>query len=276
MAIPAEDILRQIDPRYLVDYLSFGGQVREYVNDVLSDRFRADPNDVRRRFHLVSLVLLEYAAYEDAAAMLKAILAWRAGRSETILATLLGYSPGEAVLDRVLTDAGIQEREELFSQLGGDRLLPLAWADWFPDIDLRKALLRACQFLVDDCRANHKKLGVAAYNKLKHGPIAVSRGTVLGPNQAPVPTLLIPNKWRADLGPMAFIAYGIPDDDESMETRARAVHFVQKSLRLIIAATLSDAHTPVLEAQWGSIERFWRAPICRDLREFADEITRKL
>ena len=63
------EVFRSIDARYLGEYVEFSGLLREYVNDTLSKAFQADPNPGRRSFHIVSLVQLEYAAYEDAAAI---------------------------------------------------------------------------------------------------------------------------------------------------------------------------------------------------------------
>ena len=53
------EVLSNIDPRYLGEYVEFSGKLREYVNDTLGKAFRADPNPMRRSHHIVSLVQLE-------------------------------------------------------------------------------------------------------------------------------------------------------------------------------------------------------------------------
>lgn len=65
-------VLAQIEPQYFVDYVCITGIARDYVVDTLHQAMEADPNDRRRRLHLLSLVAQEYTAYEDAAALLKA------------------------------------------------------------------------------------------------------------------------------------------------------------------------------------------------------------
>jgi hypothetical protein len=97
------EALSNIDPRYLGEYVEFSGQLREYVKDTLSKAFRTDPNPVRRSHHIISLVQLEYAAYEDASAILKALISTRQGKTNTVLEVLESYKPGEAVLASSLT-----------------------------------------------------------------------------------------------------------------------------------------------------------------------------
>jgi hypothetical protein len=65
----AVDVLTQIEPQYFVDYVRLTGIARDYVADTLRRAMEADPNDARRRLHLLGLVGQEYAAYEDAVAL---------------------------------------------------------------------------------------------------------------------------------------------------------------------------------------------------------------
>src|SRR5712691_4939912 len=69
---PVDETLVQIEPLYFLDYAIFTGAVRHYASRTLEEAFKADPNPLRRRLHFVNLVKEEYAAYEDAGAMLKA------------------------------------------------------------------------------------------------------------------------------------------------------------------------------------------------------------
>ena len=50
------EVLAKLDARHLAEYVAFSGQVREYVNDTLGKAFRADPNPIRRRHHVIQLV----------------------------------------------------------------------------------------------------------------------------------------------------------------------------------------------------------------------------
>lgn len=269
------EVLARIDARYLVEYVAFAGQIREYVNDTLSRAFRADPNPVRRRHHVVQLVQLEYAAYEDAAALLKALIALRQGTTGTVLSVLESYKPGQAILATVLDDCGASTAPKLFDLLGLEEALPTEWKKWFPKADLRKALLLACHFFVTDCRGNQKDLGVAAYNKSKHGPLVVSRGDLLGPSLAPVPAMFFANKWPAKYGSAAVIMYGFPDSDEKIEERERCVHFVQRSLRLLVAVLAGHLYGDEVAYRWGSPVGMWHSSELRDIVEFIQEITIK-
>ncbi|HLA89274.1 MAG TPA: hypothetical protein VJL28_02440 [Gemmatimonadaceae bacterium] len=152
------DVLANIDPRYLSEYVQFSGQIREYLNDTLGRAFRADPNPVRRDHHVVSLVQLEYAAYEDAAAILKALISVRQGKTKTVLEVLESYKPGEALLAAVLDNASARTAEQLYEVLRLKEALPAQWSTWFQTLDLQKSLLLACTFFVLDCRSDQKDL----------------------------------------------------------------------------------------------------------------------
>ena len=148
------DVLAQIEPQYFVDYVRLTGIARDYVADMLRRAMEADPNDARRRLHLLGVVAQEYAAYEDAAALLKAWLDWRSGATATPLEPLFGYKPSEARLDKVFTDLSITTGEDLLGALGVADWLPPEWSGWFPALDLERTVLVACRFLAEDCRRN--------------------------------------------------------------------------------------------------------------------------
>jgi hypothetical protein len=269
------EVLAAIEARYLTEYVAFAGQIREYVSDTLSKAFRADPNSIRRSHHVVQLVQLEYAAYEDAAALLKALLLVEQAKAATILETLESYRPGDAVLATVLQSAGASTPEQLYDLLHLEEAIPKRWHDWFPNADLRKAFLLACRFFIYDCCDNQKQLGVAAYNKSKHGPLVVSRGDLLGPSLAPVPSMFFANRWPDKYGPNPMVVYGFPSADENIEERERCIHFVQRSLRLIVAAVIGRKHVSEVLVRWGSIEGMWRSYELRDVIELVEEINRR-
>lgn len=269
------EVLARLEPRYLSEYVCFSGQIREYVNDTLGRAFKNDPNPFRRDHHVISLVQLEYAAYEDAAALLKALLALRAGKAATVLDVLESYSPGEAVLANVFDETATGTPEALFAALRLGEAIPAEWNSWFPGLDLKKSLSLACGFFVKDCRTNQKELGIAAYNKSKHGPLTIAKGDLFGPNLAPVPSMFFRNKWPEKYGPNPLIVYGFPSDDEAIENRERSIHFVQRSLRLLVAIILGHAYLDEVKRRWGSLEAMWRSNCLRDVLEFVEEITVK-
>jgi len=269
------ETLSNIDARYLSEYIGFSGQIREYVNDTLSKAFRDDPNPIRRAHHIISVIQLEYAAYEDAAAILKALISMRQGKTKSVLETLEGYKPGEAVFTSVLDEACIETAEKLYLTLRLEEAIPSEWFSWFPNLDLKKALLLACQFFTLDCRNNHKKLGIAAYNKSKHGPLVVAKGDLFGPLLSPVPSMFFANKWPEEYGPDPLIVYSFPNSDEAIENRERSIHFVQRSLRLFTSVLLGHIYLKEVIRRWGSLELMWSSPQTKDITEFIAEITAK-
>ena len=270
------EVFRSIDARYLGEYVEFSGLLREYVNDTLSKAFQADPNPGRRSFHIVSLVQLEYAAYEDAAAILKALISMRQGKTDTVLAVLESYKPGEAVLASVLDESSAETAEKLYAALRLEEAIPADWGSWFPTLDLKKSLFLVSRFFVEECRTNQKGPGVAAYNKSKHGPLVVSKGDLFHPSLAPVPSMFFANKWPARYGRNPIVVYGFPSSDEMIENRERSIHFVQRSLRLLVAVLLGHIYPTEVLRRWGSLELMWNSSGLRDVVEFVAEATVKL
>ncbi len=268
-------VLRNLEFDYLADYLGYAGQSREYISDCLSAAFRADPNPVRRTFHVLAQVQLEYAAYEDAAAMLHALLTFQRSPDGSIIEALESYRPGEAVIGKVLAAHEADSPEQLFRALGFADRCPVQWSGWFPNHDLTKALHVGCQFFANDCAPSHKELGIAAYNKTKHGPLAVSSGRVLSTMLKSQPSLFFVNKWPDRYGPNPVVVYGFPDDDKKIEDRSRVIHFVQRTLRLFVAATITFRFAPRVEGRWGSTPAMWRSSELNDVMELVAEITDK-
>jgi hypothetical protein len=126
-----------------------------------------------------------------------------------------------------------------------------------------------------DCRANQKDVGVAAYNKSKHGPLVVANGALLGPGMVPVPSMFFHNKWPAKYGTNPVIVYGFPDTDAKIEERERVIHFIQRSLRLIVAVLLGEMYPEEVKRRWGSDEGMWKASELKDVVELVSEITSK-
>lgn len=253
MATPIKpaDVLADIEPQYFVDYVRLTGIARDYVADTLRRAMEADPNDARRRLHLLGLVAQEYAAYEDAAALLKAWLDWKSGATTTPLEPLFGYKPGEAQLDKVLADFSITTGEDLFGGLGVIHWLPTEWSGWFPTLDLEKTARVACRFLAEDCRRNQKKFGLAAFNKIKHGLFVVPSARSYLPALPDVPAALIANQDQATAPSQPYVVYALPADDNSLRERERSVHFVGRSLRLLACLYLLHRFPAMVKTTWG-------------------------
>jgi len=245
------DVLAQIEPQYFVDYVRLTGIARDYVADTLRRAMLADPNDARRRLHLLGLVMQEYAAYEDAAALLKAWLDWQSGVTTTPLEPLFGYKPGEAQLDKVFTDFSISTGEDLFARLGVASWLPAEWTTWFPALDLEKAVRLACSFFAHDCRRNQKQFGVAAFNKIKHGLFVVPSARAYLPSLPDSPAALIANQDQATAPSQPYVVYALPADDSSLREREMSVHFVGRSLRLLACLYLLHRFPSMVKAAWG-------------------------
>jgi hypothetical protein len=267
--------LRSIEPQYFVDYCSFSGQAREYVSDSLSAAFWGDPNPIRRRHHLIGLLAQEYAAYEDAAAILKAFLDFGAGVVAFPLVTLMDYRPGEAELDRVLGGYKIYDTNSLVSRLRVLEWMPRAWQDSFPDIDLEKCIRFSCQFLVQDCRFNQKRYGVAAYNKIKHGLMVVPSAREYIYAMPDTPAAIFSTKKFSEVRDESpFILYGFPMDDAKIREHERLIHFVQKVLRLLAGLYLSATYPKRVQQVWGGgPDSMFSSGQFRDIRDFMREVT---
>ena len=209
-----------------------------------------------RRFHLVSILSQEYAAYEDAAAILKSFLDFRAGRAAFPLLTLMKYRPGEAVLDKVFIKDRIARGIDLYEKLGLKDWLPSQWEEWFPHLNLEKTLRHSCQFLVTDCRNNQKKFGISSYNKIKHGLLVVPSAKTYTSTMLDGPAALIPNDPdRAETTDKPFVVYAFEIDNEKIDAREQSVYFVQTTLRLLAALYLSATYPNDIAARWaGGVE----------------------
>jgi hypothetical protein len=234
----------------------------------------ADPNDARRRLHLLGLVAQEYAAYEDAAALLKAWLAWRAGTTATPLEHLFGYQPGEARLDKVFADFAITTGEDLLRALDVTNWLPTEWSGWFPALNLEKTAGVVCRFLAEDCRRHQKKLGVAAFNKIKHGLFVVPSARSYLPALPDAPAALIANQDLATAPSKPYVVYALPADDNALRERERSVHFVGRSLRLLAALYLLHRFPAMVKAAWGgSGHAMFLSPDLADIIELVADVT---
>jgi hypothetical protein len=273
----AEGTLAQLDPLYFLDYAVFTGAVRQYASKTLEEAFRADPNPLRRRLHLLNLVKEEYAAYEDTGAILNAFLDYREGKVEVPIASLMTFRPGDVELSAMFDSHKVASGDELYAALKLEEWIPDAWVDWFPQLDLKKALRLACKFFFEDCAANQKRYGVIAYNKIKHGLMVVPSGRVYKGDLPDSPAALFstPAELKKQ-GTPAYTVYGFPIDDLGIEQRHASIEFVQCDLRLFAGLYLACRYPTALTARGlsGPRELFDSRELF-DVRHLIAEVTAK-
>jgi hypothetical protein len=233
-SVSPQTILRSIEPLFFVDYATFGGALRNYTARTLEESFKRAPGNAHRRFFLLGVLKEEYSAYEDVGAFLLAFLGW-AGSGTLPLESLLGYGPGDAFIEKVLTPRGIATGDDLYKAMGLQRLTPAAWGTVFPKIDLDKCLHRACDFFVKDCRNNQRLYGVDASNKIKHAGMVVPDASKYIPSLPPAPAAIFQNPDKASRLQHPFVLYAVPMSDAKIEPRLRSIEFVQNNLRLLSA-----------------------------------------
>jgi hypothetical protein len=267
------DSLRSFEAQYFADYCSFSGKIRAYVAAALREAFRRDPGTRRRRFHLLSLIAQEYAGYEDAAAMLKAFLDYRTGKVEFPLVALMNYRPGEAHLDAVFREHGIKEEDELLAKLQAREWVPASWPAWFPEIDIERCLRFACRALVSDLRFNQKKLGIAAYNKIKHGLIVVPSGRKYSKEMPDSPATIYSSKKFVEASDTPFIIYGFPMEDSKITERERLIHYTQLILQMLAALYLSASYPGEVKKVWGGTAAMFRSDDFTELLDLMRQVT---
>src|SRR5262250_1177451 len=220
--------LVQIEPLYFLDYAIFTGAVRHYASRTLEEAFKADPSPLRRRLHFVNLVKEEYAAYEDAGAMLKALLDYRTSKVAIPLQSLIDFRPRDVQLAEVFAAYGVSSGDALWLALRLEEWIPNRWQEWFPDLDLEKTMRLACNFFVEDCVQNQKRHGIIAYNKIKHGLLVTPSARQYLSHLPDAPGAIfrsLPADREASGKPYGIQAFD--PSDEQIENRHAAVEFVQ-------------------------------------------------
>lgn len=273
----AGDTLAQLDPLYFLDYALFTGSVRHYASRILEEAFKADPNPARRRLHLVNLVKEEYAAYEDAGAILNALLDYRRGKVAVPFASLMAFRPGDVELSTMFQGQKVASGDDLYAALAIDEWVPGQWTEWFPHLDLRKALRLACRFFFEDCVQNQKKYGVIAYNKIKHGLMLVPSGRAYRDHlpDSPAAIFSTPAEQQKE-GKPPYIAYGFPSDDSQIEQRHTSIEFVQCNLRLITALYVVWRYPEVPRARgFSDAKGLFESDQFHDVRHLVGEVTAK-
>lgn len=276
MTSPAQ-LLQQIDPHYFLDYAIFTGAVRNYASKTLEEAFRKDPNDLRRRLHFLNLLKEEYAAYEDTGAMLNALLDFRAGKVDVPIASLIEFKARDVELANVFECHKIDSGDRLFKALKLEEWVPPAWSDWFPKLDIQKSLKLACDFFVNDCAGNQKRLGIIAYNKVKHGLLAVPSGRVYRPNLPDGPAVIFPSpRAHQEAGGSPYAVLGFEATDEQIENRHTSVEFVQCNLRLLAGLYVVSRYPEVLKARGiGEPRDLFSRGEWSDVRHLIEEVTKK-
>ena len=229
----ADEILAQADPLYFFDYALFTGAIRHHAAKTFEDAFKADPNPIHRRLHIVNLIKEEYAAYEDAGSMLDAFLAYREGTVRVPLARLIQFKARDVELARVFESHQIASGDELRAALRPEEWIPPRWEEWFPQLDLPKALHFACRFFAE-CRQTQTLHGVLSYNKIKHGLLIVPSANAYKPDLPDAPAAFFPNtRQRVESGASPYAMAPFDMSNRGIETRYSVVEFIQCNLRLL-------------------------------------------
>ncbi len=273
---PVDDTLAQIEPLYFFDYATFSGAVRHYASRTLEEAIKADRNPYRRRLHFVNLVKEEYAAYEDAGSMLKAFLDFRAGKVAIPLQTLIDFKAHDVQLAEVFETYGVGSGEALWQVLRLEDWIPDRWREWFPDLDLEKALRIACNFFVEDCVRNQKRHGIVAYNKIKHGLLVTPSARQYKPDMPDAPGAIfpsLPQDRKASGKPYGIVAFDA--SDEQIENRHTAVEFVQCNLRLFAGLYVVWRYPDALKGRGIDPQRLFASPEFSDVRHLIEEVTKK-
>jgi hypothetical protein len=244
------EIVARVQGDYLFDYAAFSGTLREYVVAALEMQFKNEPNDLHRRAFALGVYREEYTAYEDLGAFMEALLGHAADPATLPMERLLRYGPGEVRLERVFKRHNIETGNQLFGGLDLESWIPEGWTTAFPDLDLTKALRRACHYVVEDCWKSQKAEGVSAFNKIKHGGLVVPDGRRLIPTLPSAPAavyLTDPRNHQPQPNPVTVMA--IVMTDESIEQRLRQVHFLNRTLRLFVLLFMIKHHPEVPQAR---------------------------
>jgi len=242
--ISHDEVHKQLDPHFFADYALFSGTLRHYVAKSLEDSFKADPNDIHRRFYVLGLYREEYAAYEDMGAIVEALIRFRKGELVFPVESILRYKDDKVVLETLFSRRDICSADDLYIALGLQDCIPSDWQSIHPDIDCEKALKRMCRFIFQDGQVAQKRYGIDAYNRIKHGLAFVPNGNRYQPNLPNSPAVLISN--REPQSPNPYILLGLPTDDSKLEDRAKVIEFIQSTLRALVAFYLIGRYSDFL------------------------------
>lgn len=278
MPVDKREVLRNLEGDYLLDYAIFTGAVRVYVTQGLEEHFAKDKNDLHRRMFLLAVFREEYSAYEDLGAMLDALLSNRRDPDLPLLERLISYGVGQVELAKVMARFSIESSDQLCQHLGLMDLIPSAWKERFPSLDLAKALHTAADFFFVDCLKSQKRDGLRAFNKMKHGLLLVPKATIyMGQQQIDAPAALFKTEEaKPEAADNPFSLYAVPMSDDHLDARLRAIHFVQANLRMI-AALLVVARYPAAIQRRGiaTVLDLFRTPYLTDVMNFIDQVSLK-
>jgi hypothetical protein len=268
-------VLAQIDALYFFDYVTFTGALRNYVVRSLEKDYKQAqaPTPAHRQFFVLSVFKEEYSAYEDLGAFIRAFLMWRKKEIEVPIQGIFDYRCDDVRLNKVLCAHNINSGNDLFDRIGLSEFIPSGWTTRYSSIDLEQSLRTMTQFFVDDCQRNQKEEGVRAYNKIKHGPVAVPDASIYLRKQPDYPAVIIDTIGKNQDKPLTL--WAVPSTDEHLENRLKAIEFIQNNLRLMAGLYLCHQYQPFL------IEKGFKKPIdlfrhqsLGAVLEFLEKVTR--
>lgn len=274
LQISHDEVHRQFDPHFFVDYVLFSGTLRHYVAKSLEDLWKADPNDTHRRFFVVGLYREEFAAYEDMGAILAALIRFRKGELKYPVEGILRYKPDSVILESFFARYSINSADDLYAALGCDGWIPGNWQITYPNIDCVRVLKRMCRFMFIDCQANQKRYGIDAYNRIKHGLAFVPNGSRYVPSLPNSPAVLITNpQTKSD----PYLLLGIPMDHSKLEERAKLVEFIQSTARALVSFYLMSRYADFLrdDRKISPASEIFKLPPLLPVKEFMQQLSEK-
>ncbi len=277
MMVTAKELLAQLDPFYFLDYALFTGAVRHYASLTLEEAFKEAPNPLHRRLHFINVLKEEYAAYEDAGAMLNAYLDFREGKVDVPISSLMSFKVRDVQLDSVFKSHNVKSSDTLFATLKLNEWVPTKWPEWFPHLDVGKSIRLACRFFFEDCTRNQKEYGVVAYNKIKHGLLVVPSGNQYKPSLPDSPAVLFPTPPKlVESGEGPYTIYGFNTNDEQIENRHRVIELVQCNLRLLAGLYVAWRYPGTLNQRGiGGVREMFESRQFEDIRHLIGEVTAK-
>ncbi len=267
-----DEIHKQFDPHFFVDYALFSGSLRHYIAKSLEDLLKANINDSHRRLFIVGLYREEYAGYEDVGAIVASLIRYHRKELTYPIEGMLRYKPDAVILEKLFRRYDIKSADDLYVGLGLEEWIPTNWGSVHPRIDCAKVLQRMCRFIFLDCQANQKRYGIDAYNRIKHGLAFVPNGNRYLISLPNAPAVLVANR-QSQSDP--YVLLGLPMDDSSLAERARLVEFIQSTLRALVSFYLIGNYSEFLRETREIVpaSRIFDFPSLVSVRDFLVQLT---
>lgn len=244
-----KEIYWKLEAPFLLDYLGFGIDLRDY-NALQVSESASLQNYLGQKLAFMSVFGQMMAGFEDTAALLLA-LKRRYGRdpecqyqkefnvAETpVFYTMVTYR--DSRLDKVL---GSSSPDEVYRDFHLETLVPVNLSEpgfLQPEV-VRRGLLNMAKFLCEDCRTNQTKNNRPdAYNKIKHGAIVLSEGRDLFPEHPSGPAVIMEGPKGDVTHPLQLLTF--PFSEQEIETMKRIIWLSKVVRKVLLVLYLWAAH----------------------------------